>query len=107
MDKQSVINQLKSIRDNSLASYELEKELSESEAEDSIWKKDIEAIDAAIVILGKQKPIKFKIRTLDKLLEEIITEYFSDETIEYGYGMWEVIHAVRARYADEIETLPQ
>ena len=103
MDKQSIIQTLKSLRDMSRDLYEQEDDVYK---EDSIHKEDAEALSAAICILQKEESRKFNRSLLDKMLEEIITEYFSDETIEYGYGMWEVIHAVRARYKDEIETLP-
>lgn len=49
--------------------------------------------------------IKFTKQLLDEMLEKIIEEYFSDETIENGYGLWEVIEYVKALYSDEIDTL--
>lgn len=42
-----------------------------------------------------------------KFTHEIIDEYFADDTIEYGLGMWEVIEYVKNKYTDEIATLPK
>lgn len=55
--------------------------------------------------MGK-KEVVFTQKTLNILLDEIIDEYFSDETIEYGLGLWEVIDYVKRKYSDEIATLP-
>lgn len=49
--------------------------------------------------------MKFTKKTLNKILDEIIEEYFSDDTIENGYGLWEVIEYVKPKYKEEINTL--
>lgn len=51
--------------------------------------------------------LKFTQKTLKILLDEIIDEYFADDTIENGLGMWEVIEYVKNKYTDEILTLPK
>lgn len=50
---------------------------------------------------------EFTRKTLNTILDEVVDEYFSDETIENGYGLMDVIESVIAGYTEEIESLPQ
>lgn len=56
--------------------------------------------------MNNQKEVKFTQKTLQDLLEEISDEYFSEDTAEYGLGLWDVIDAVKNRYDEEISSLP-
>lgn len=47
----------------------------------------------------------FTKKTLDKLLDEVIEEYFAEDTQMHGLGLWEVMEIVKVKYAREIETL--
>ena len=47
----------------------------------------------------------FTKKTLDLILDEVIEEYFADDTQMHGLGLWEVIEIVKVKYAEEIATL--
>ena len=90
MDKEAVINQLISIRDNT-----------DLLAGD---KKDIEALNIAISILRKEQSRKFNRGLVDRMLTEINEEYFSDKKHN---GLWDVMENVKYKYRNEIATLPE
>lgn len=48
---------------------------------------------------------KFTQKTLNLLLDEVIDQYFSDDTQQHGFGLWEVIEYVKGKYQEEIGTL--
>ena len=62
-------------------------------------------LETAIEILKSKERINFTLGTLNLILDEIVEEFFSDETIMYGYGLMDVIDAVKAKYSDEISSL--
>lgn len=42
---------------------------------------------------------------LDNLLDDIIDEYFSEDTQRDNIGLWEVVENVKLKYEAEIESL--
>lgn len=48
--------------------------------------------------------MKFTKQTLDKMLNQIIVEYFDEDNTE---GLWENIEYVKGLYSDEIDTLEE
>lgn len=76
--------------------------LSGGSVEDPYMKQQFRYVEKVIRNIKRKE---FTQQTLNKLLEEIIEEYFSDDTQRYGLGMWEVIEYVKGKYEEEIATL--
>lgn len=49
--------------------------------------------------------MKFTKETLNQMMDDIVVSYFSDETVEYGLGLMDVIEDVKVNYESEIKTL--
>lgn len=57
-------------------------------------------------VMNDLREVRFTQKTLDIILEEIIDEYFSEDTQKYGLGLWEVMEYVKGKYYQEISRLP-